>query len=59
MKDCFTSMIKNPAEDEESEESDGDDVIRKNDKLKEETKTRRKEEIRMIINAAKLIAPVI
>ena len=52
-------MIKNPAEDEESEESDGDDVIRKNDKLKEETKTRRKEEIRMIINAAKLIAPVI
>ena len=30
-----------------------------NDKLKEESKVRRKEEIRLIISAAKLIAPVI
>lgn len=30
-----------------------------NDRLKEETKAKRKEEIRMIINSAKLIAPVI
>jgi hypothetical protein len=30
-----------------------------NDKLKEETKARRKEEIRLIINSAKLVAPVI
>ena len=30
-----------------------------NDKLKEESKARRKEEIRLIINSAKLIAPVI
>jgi len=30
-----------------------------NDKLKEELKARRKEEIRLIINSAKLVAPVI
>lgn len=44
MKDCFTSMIKNPVEDEEeAEQEEGDDVIRKHDKLKEETKAKRKD----------------
>jgi intraflagellar transport protein 88 len=33
--------------------------MRKHDKLKEESKAKRKDEIRMIINSAKLIAPVI
>ena len=56
MKDCFTSMITNPLEADE-EESDSENVIAALDKLKEESKARRKEEIRLIINAAKLIAP--
>lgn len=55
MKDCFTSMITNPQDEEEEQEDDHVGF----DRLKEETKARRKEEIRLIINAAKLIAPVI
>jgi intraflagellar transport protein 88 len=57
MKDCFTSMITNPLEEEDAEEEDQDNPL--NDKLKEEGKARRKDEIRLIISSAKLIAPVI
>lgn len=57
MKDCFTSMITNPIEDSDEEEEEGESTI--NDKLKEESKARRKDEIRLIITSAKLIAPVI
>lgn len=59
MKDCFTSMITSPAEEEDNEEPENENGIANNDKLKEETKARRKEEIRLIINSAKLVAPVI
>lgn len=56
LKDCFTSMITNPLEDSDDDD-DEDNVL--NDKLKEETKAKRKDEIRLIIISAKLIAPVI
>ena len=59
MKDCFTSMITSPAEEEDNEETENENGMSSNDKLKEETKARRKEEIRLIINSAKLVAPVI
>ena len=60
MKDCFTSMITNPIDDSDNEDSDEEHVLMsKNDKLKEQIKIRRKEEIRLIINSAKLIAPVV
>lgn len=59
MKDCFTSMITSPAEEEDNEEPENENGMSNNDKLKEETKARRKEEIRLIINSAKLVAPVI
>lgn len=58
MKDCFTSMITNPIEESDHEDEQNEGVIG-NDKLKEEVKARRKEEIRLIISSAKLIAPVI
>ena len=57
MKDCFTSMITNPIEDSDNEEEENENSV--NDKLKEEVKARRKDEIRLIITSAKLIAPVI
>ena len=57
MKDCFTSMITNPIEDSDNEEEENENAV--NDKLKEEVKARRKDEIRLIITSAKLIAPVI
>lgn len=58
MKDCFTSMITSPVEEEDHDDEE-DNAIVANDKLKEELKARRKEEIRLIILSAKLIAPVI
>jgi len=58
MKDCFTSMITNPVEESDNEEEDADGTIG-NDKLREEVKAKRKDEIRLIITSAKLIAPVI
>ena len=51
-------MITNPIEDSDNEEEDGEGTIG-NDKLKEELKAKRKDEIRLIISSAKLIAPVI
>ena len=57
MKDCFTSMITNPIEDSDNEDEENENAV--NDKLKEEVKARRKDEIRLIITSAKLIAPVI
>ena len=57
MKDCFTSMITNPIEESDDEEEENENMV--NDKLKEEVKARRKDEIRLIITSAKLIAPVI
>lgn len=59
MKDCFTSMITNSMEEDEPEDQDQENNISNNDKLKEELKAKRKEEIRLIISSAKLIAPVI
>lgn len=42
MKDCFTSMITSPAEEEDNEEPENENGMSNNDKLKEETKARRK-----------------
>lgn len=57
MKDCFTSMITNPVEEEEEEPKE--DGVVSYDRLKEEQKSKRKEEIRVIVTSAKLVAPII
>ncbi len=50
-------MITNPVEEEDEEEHE--DGVVNYDKLKEEQKSKRKEEIRVIVSSAKLVAPVI
>jgi intraflagellar transport protein 88 len=58
MKDCFSSMLINENEEEDAPDED-EESKNTNDKLKDELKERRREELRLIILSSKLIAPVI